>query len=56
MLCGNIYADKEGQLDAAAPEFFLGTIKSQGKLVYTQGSDYLENGTSPDFVTGEAVA
>lgn len=56
VLCGNIYADKEGQLDEAATEFFLGTIKSQGKLVYTEVSDYLENGSSPDFVPGEAVA
>ena len=56
VLCGTIFADKEGKLDEAATEFFLGTIKSQGKLVYTEVSDYLENGSSPDFVPSDAVA
>ncbi len=54
-LCCEMFITAEGAL-LPEPRFFAATIRSQGRLIYDQVSDLLENGSADGFAPVPAVA
>ncbi len=55
VLCARIPVTAEGAVLSERTVFTLATIKSQGKLIYNQVSDFLEKGSAEGFVPSDAV-
>ncbi len=55
VLCCRMHIARDGAI-AAETTFFAATIRSQGRLVYDQVSDYLELGQADGFAPNEVIA
>lgn len=56
VLCAKIPVSADGTVISEQAVFSLATIKSHGKLIYNQVSDYLEQGSCPDFTPSDEIA
>ena len=56
VLCARIPISAEGEVQSDKAVFSLASIKSQGKLIYNQVSDFLEKGSAESFTPSETIA